>query len=175
MKPVEPLRILVVEDDEDDFFIISDYIRSIPGQNFQTDWCKDYQEALDAMQKSTYALYFIDYYLTGKTGLDLLTEAMIDACEAPIILLTGKSNPVIDKKAAQLGAADYLIKSELSSEKLERCIRYALERSANMRELRESERQYRNIFERTNDVIFIADTDLSLRKVNEAASRLFGY
>jgi PAS domain S-box-containing protein len=170
-----PLRILIVEDDEDDYFIISNYIKDIPGQDFQTDWCDDYQEALNALQKSTHSLYFIDYYLTGKTGLSLLTEAMIDACDAPIIMLTGKANAVVDKKAMQLGASDYLVKSELSSEKLERCIRYSMERATNLRELKESERQYRNIFERTNDVIFIADVHLKLSRVNQAATQVFGY
>jgi PAS domain S-box-containing protein len=172
---VMPLRILIVEDEEDDYFIISSYINDIPGQKFQTEWCSDYQEALDAMHRSGYSLYFIDHYLTGKTGLDLLKEAMIDAIEAPIIMLTGKANAVVDKKAMQLGAADYLVKSELSTEKLERCIRYALERAANLRNLKESERQYRNIFERTNDIFFIADAHLNLSRVNDAASRIFGY
>jgi PAS domain S-box-containing protein len=170
-----PLRILIVEDDEDDYFIISNYVHDIPGQNFQTEWCSEYQEALKAMKTSGHSLYFIDYYLTGKTGLDLLTEAMIDGIESPIIMLTGKANTVIDKKAMRLGAADYLIKSELNTEKLERCIRYSLERAANLRELKESERQYRNIFERTKDVFFIADTHLNLTRVNAAASQIFGY
>ena len=170
-----PIRILVVDDDEDDYFIFSELIRDIPDSNFITVWCKDYQEALNCMQQTVYKLYFVDYHLTGRTGLELLTEAMIDACEAPIILLTGKGNPAIDKKAMQLGAVDYLIKSELSSEKLERCIRYSLERAANDRELKESERQYRNIFERTNDVIFIADPHLKLNKINDAATHIFGY
>src|SRR5436853_4054911 len=97
-----PLRILIVDDDEDDYFIISNYIKDIPGQNFETEWCSNYQEALNAIQKSAYSLYFIDYYLRGKTGLDLLKEAMIDAVEEPIIMLTGKANAVIDKKAMQL-------------------------------------------------------------------------
>jgi PAS domain S-box-containing protein len=179
MKPVDhhtlPIRILIIEDDEDDYFIISNYINDIPRQNFQTEWCSDYQEALDAMQKSVHSLYFIDYYLTGKTGLDLLKEAMIDAVEAPIIMLTGKASAAIDKKAMQLGAADYLIKSELNTEKLERCIRYSLERATHLRDLKESERQYRNIFERTNDVFFIADVHLKLTRVNDAASQIFGY
>ena len=170
-----PIHILVVEDDEDDYFIINELIKDIPEGNFQTVWCKDYQQALSSMQQAFYKLYFIDYHLTDRTGLDLLTEAMIDACEAPIIILTGKGNPSIDKRAMRLGASDYLIKSELSSEKLERCIRYSLERAINLRELKESERQYRNIFERTNDVIFIADAHLKLNKINDVASHIFGY
>jgi PAS domain S-box-containing protein len=169
------LRILIVEDDEDDFIIIRDFIQDIPGRRMDAIWTQKYQEALDAIQLSSYDFYFIDYHLTNKTGLDLLTEAMIDSCEAPIILLTGKGNPTVDKKAMQLGAADYLVKSELTSEKLERSIRYALERMNTLRKLRHSEWQYRNLFERTRDVIFIVDRQLRIQKINEAATSLLGY
>jgi PAS domain S-box-containing protein len=70
---------------------------------------------------------------------------------------------------------DYLIKSELTTEKLERCARYALERSASLKALRANERKYRNIFERSKDAIFITDTGLHFRDVNYATSQLLQY
>jgi PAS domain S-box-containing protein len=169
------IRVLIVDDDEDDFFITSEYIREITTRSFQIDWCSTYADALKNILSGSYDVYFIDYRLNIKTGIDLLKEAMLNQCEEPIILLTGKGNQKIDMEAMRLGAVDYLIKSELNSEKLERCIRYALERAATLKKLRSSERQYRNIFEKTNDVIFIADYDLKLRNVNRTASTLFGY
>jgi len=39
-------------------------------------------------------------------------------------------NRKIDMEAMQAGAYDYLVKLELNTEKLERCIRYSLERAA---------------------------------------------
>jgi PAS domain S-box-containing protein len=169
------IRVLIVDDDEDDFFITSEYIREITTRSFQIDWCSTYPEALKNILSASYDIYFIDYRLNIKTGIDLLKEAMLHQCEEPIILLTGKGNQKIDMEAMRLGAVDYLIKSDLNSEKLERCIRYALERSATLKRLRASERQYRNIFEKTNDVIFIADYNLQLQNVNRAASILFGH
>jgi PAS domain S-box-containing protein len=170
-----PSCILIVDDTQDDYVTISNYIKNIPGHDFQTEWCDDYEKALDAIQRSSHSLYFIDCSFTGKKGLNLLNEAKVDACDAPIVMLTGKANPIIDKKAIQLGASDFLVKSELDSEKLERCIRYSIERAANLKKLKESERQYRNIFERTGDVIFIADDQLKLSRVNDAASQMFGH
>jgi PAS domain S-box-containing protein len=169
------IRVLIVDDDEDDFFITSEYIREITTRSFQIDWCSTYGDALKNILNASYDIYFIDYRLNIKTGIDLLQEAMQHQCEEPIILLTGKGNQKIDMEAMRLGAVDYLIKSDLNSEKLERCIRYALERSATLKKLRSSERQYRNIFEKTTDVIFIASYDLHLKNVNRAASSLFGY
>lgn len=176
MQPIQtPTRIAIVDDDEDDFDLTSEYIRDIPGGSFQIDWCSSYAKAVEVILKSTYDIYFIDYRLGAKTGIDLLKEAMAHQIEKPIILLTGKGNQKIDMEAMRLGAVDYLIKSDLNSEKLERCIRYALERAKTLKELRSSERQYRNIFEKTNDVIFIADAEFKLKNVNRAVSNLLEY
>jgi len=73
------------------------------------------------------------------------------------------------------GAFDYLTKSQLSSEQLDRCIRYSLERAATLRESRASERKFRTIFERSKDAIFIASSQLDFKNINSAATDLFGY
>jgi PAS domain S-box-containing protein len=168
-------RILIIDDDKDDFLIISDFIKHIPDNHFQLDWCYNYEQAAEHIKNRTHNIYFVDYRLGAKTGLDLLKEAMQMQAQEPIILLTGKGNQAIDIKAMQTGATDYLIKSELNTEKLERCIRYALERSASMQALRENERKYRNIFERSKDAVFLADADFTFRDVNPATCELLEY
>src|SRR5689334_19466534 len=122
-----PTRILIIDDDEDDFFIVSDFIKSIESGNFKIDWCYTYKDAVRTIEERSHDLYFVDYRLGAKTGLDLLKDAIALKCEEPIILLTGKGNPEVDREAMRVGAMDYLIKSDLNTEKLERCIRYALE------------------------------------------------
>lgn len=171
----DPLRILVVDDDEDDFFLTNAIIKDISGGNFIVDWCYRYQEALDHICHKAYDIYFIDYYLGAKTGLDLLREAVERDCEAPMILLTGKGNHTVDIEAMRVGAADYLVKSELTTEKMERCIRYTMEKARSLKALRDNELKYRNIFERSKDAIFLADTDLRFFAVNAATSLLLGY
>jgi PAS domain S-box-containing protein len=168
-------RILIVDDDEDDFIITSDYIRSIEGTSFEIDWCPTYPKAVEHIRDRQYHLYLVDYRLGAKTGLDLLKEAVRLNCEEPIILLTGKGNKTVDNEAMLIGAMDYLIKSELNTEKLERSIRYSLERAASLKALRANERKYRIIFERSKDAVFIADEGLRFRDVNSATSELLGY
>jgi len=114
------IRILVIEDDEDDFFIIKEDIQRIPYQKFVIDWCPRYADGVDKMKKKEYDIYFVDYFLGAKTGLELLKEAIASGCQEPIVLLTGKGNHTIDMEAMQAGAYDYLVKSELNIEKLER-------------------------------------------------------
>jgi PAS domain S-box-containing protein len=171
----QPLRILVIDDDEDDYFITNSLIKDIEGGNFSVDWCYNYHEALDHICHQRYDIYFIDYFLGAKTGLDLLREAVEKDCEAPMILLTGKGNHAVDIEAMRVGAADYLVKSELTIEKMERCIRYSVEKARSLKALRDNELKYRNIFERSKDAIFLADTDLRFFTVNMATCNLLGY
>ncbi len=175
MNIVAPTRVLIVDDDEDDFFLTSEYIKNIKGGAFVIDWCYRYRDALKSINDREYDIYFIDYRLGAKTGLDLLKEALKNNCEEPMILLTGKGNQLIDVEAMQAGAIDYLVKSELNTEKLERCIRYALERTTSVKRIKANERKFRSIFERSKDAIFIADEELVFRDINHITCELLGY
>ena len=169
------LKILIIDDDEDDFFITSEYIKSIPDNNFLIDWCYNYKEALQHINGRNYHLYLIDYHLGANTGLDLIKEARGRNIEEPFILLTGKGNQKIDMEAMQAGAVDYLIKSDLDSEKLERCIRYSIERANAVKALKANERKFRKIFERSADAVFLANEQLFFNDINEATTRLLEY
>lgn len=168
-------KILIVDDDEDDFFITSEYLRQIEEYTLSIDWCYRFSDAVAHLKKHSHDLYFVDYRLGAKTGLDFLKEAIQLGCEEPIVLLTGKGNKEVDIEAMQMGATDYLIKTELNADKLERCIRYSLERTAYLKALRANERKYRNIFELSKDAVFIADNNLFFKDMNGATSELLGY
>lgn len=169
------IKILIVDDDEDDFFITSELITEIDPNMFQIEWTYRYKEALEHIEHQKHDIYFIDFFLGGKTGLDLLKDAVKYDSDVPMILLTGKGNRDIDKEAMKIGASDYLIKSELTTEKLERCIRYSIEKAQTLKQLRDNERKFRGIFEQSKDAIFLADVNLKFVTVNSAATQLFGY
>ncbi|HTJ50930.1 MAG TPA: ATP-binding protein [Cyclobacteriaceae bacterium] len=172
---IQPVRILIIDDDEEDFLIIKDLINEIPHQNFQIEWAMNYEQGLTALISQDFDIYFVDYHLGAKNGIDLLKEAIKNKCEKPIVLFTGQGNKQIDMEAMHLGAADYLVKSQVSSEQLDRCIRYSLEQAVILRRSRANELKFRNIFERTKDIIFIADQQLEFQNVNSAATDLFGF
>jgi len=169
------VRILIIDDDEDDFFITSEYLRQIEEYKLSIDWCYRFADAVEHLKKGGYDMYFVDYRLGAKTGLDFLKEAVRLGCEEPIVLLTGKGNKAVDVEAMQMGATDYLIKTELNADKLERCIRYSVERTAYLKALRANERKYRGIFELSKDSVFIADKLLLFKDMNAATSDLLGF
>lgn len=171
----EEIRVLLVDDDEDDFLLTSDYLREIPQKRIRIDWAGSYADALRQIRELRHDIYFFDFLLGARTGLDLLQEAIQLGCDAPIVLLTGKGDRQVDEDAMRLGAVDYLVKSELSTENLERTIRYALERAAKDKTIRESEARYRNLFEQSQDAVFIANERGHLLFVNEATTHLTGF
>jgi PAS domain S-box-containing protein len=171
------INILIVDDDEDDFIIISEHIRNIRKEySYNLVWCPRYEKALLEIAKDNYDVYFIDFFLGAKTGLELIKEA-VNHCEKPFILLTGQRNIDIDTdvRAMKAGAVDYLVKSELNADKLERCIRYALSRNDFIKTINANGRKFQSIFERSQDCIFIADEELVFTDVNQAGSLMFEY
>src|SRR6059036_2450488 len=85
-KPLQ-IRILIIDDDEDDFFITSEYLKQIQEYHLQIDWCYRYNDAIQHLHERKYDMYFVDYRLGAKTGLDFLKEAVRIGCEEPIVLL----------------------------------------------------------------------------------------
>lgn len=170
-----PIKILIIDDDEDDFFITSEYLKQIQEYQLQIDWCYKFNEALEHLKERKYDIFFVDYRLGARTGLDFLKEAVRLDVEEPIVLLTGKGNKDVDIEAMQMGATDYLIKTELTTDKLERCIRYSLERMAYLKALRANEKKYRSIFELSKDAVFIVDKNLRFVDMNRATNVLLGY
>jgi len=169
------ISLLVVDDDEDDFILLKSYLEDLRNYKFSFQWTPAYADALDLMKRNKHDVVVIDYLMGSHTGLELLKDAMDGGCRMPVIVLTGKGSHTIDLEAMELGAADFLVKSEINGEKLERSIRYAIERTENMRALAESEEKYRNIFESSRDMIYITDEEGNFLDVNESGARILGY
>lgn len=128
MYPAGLIKILLVEDDEDDYILARDLLADIPGRRFVLDWVNTYAKGLQAMLLNQHDLVLVDYRLGAENGVTLLRTAMERGCQSPIILLTGAGQHEIDLDAMQAGAADYLVKAGLRADTLERSVRYAIQR-----------------------------------------------
>jgi PAS domain S-box-containing protein len=169
-EPLHTLKILVVEDDEDDFFLISEYFKNIKAWPIEIKWIQRYNDSIKELCNNNYTLCFCDYRLGAKNGIDLIKDIAAKNVLTPVILLTGKGNYNIDIEATRAGAFDYLIKADLDEDKLERTIRYTLERVNNLQKIQESERRYRSIFDKSKDIVFIANTDTTITTINYAVT-----
>jgi PAS domain S-box-containing protein len=133
----EPIKVLLVDDDQGDFEMIRVMLSKTEHQEFKLDWVSNYEEALDAFKATAHDVYLLDYFLEDRTGLDLLKEARDRGITAPIIMLTGRGSRAVDMEAMELGASDYLVKGLIDPDALERAMRHAMERAEGARAIRE--------------------------------------
>lgn len=131
----ELIKILLVDDDEDDYILASDLLEEIRGWQVKIDWADNYNEALEIILQQKHDVYLLDYRLGEHNGLELLRKAIDKGCKAPMILLTGQDDREIDIEAMNAGAADYLVKASIDTLLLERSIRYSIAANAHQAEL----------------------------------------
>ncbi len=129
-----PIKVLLVDDDHDDYTIMRDLFLEIEVGKFRLEWVDTYEAAIERMLRNEHDVYLVDYLLGERNGLDLLKETIEKGCKAPIILLTGKGAREVDMAAMKAGASDYLDKSDIGASLIERSIRYAIERKRTLDE-----------------------------------------
>ena len=122
----EFVRILIVDDDEDDAYLIADTLREVADACFEVDVAPNWNEGLENIRQKSFDVILCDYRLGAKTGIDFLDKVRLEGCDIPFILLTGVGNKSVDEAASKAGAADFLAKDEISPESLDRTIRYAI-------------------------------------------------
>lgn len=167
----DPVKVLLVDDDEDDYILTRDWFSEMADTRFELEWVNNYEQALEAIAKCQHDVYLFDYRLGSHNGLELLREALSYGCLAPIILLTGQGDHEVDIEAMKAGAADYLDKSLLGAPLLERSIRYAIERKQAEQKIREQAA----LLDIATDAIIVLDLDYKIIFWNKGAERLYGW
>ena len=126
--PKSVARVLLVEDDEDDFILTSEYLNQLASHSFEIDWVTNPKKALEQLNLGKHDICLLDYQLGAYNGLTVLERASENGSSIPIIMLTGQSDEALDQSALAAGAVDYLVKSEMTTARFARAIRYALAR-----------------------------------------------
>ena len=174
----QSLRVLMVEDSEDDVLLI---IRELKKGGYNPVY--ERVETATAMKKAfkekQWDIILCDYKLpkfSGEQAIVLLKETNIDI---PLIIVSGTIGEETAVECMRSGAHDYIMKNSLSrlcpaiARELEEAeVRNKHRQAENA--LRESEEKYRNLIERATDGIGIAQ-DGVLRYANERLARISGY
>ncbi len=136
------IKILLVEDDEDDYILIKDYL-SNTFLSYEITWAINFDHFLTHIDKGSFDLVITDYLLGSTSGLEVLKRVKEKDNFIPVMLLTGKGSTNIDMEAMKLGAADYLVKGSFDASTIERAVRYSIEQANNTRIVKENE-NYQN-------------------------------
>jgi len=154
----KPLRVLIVEDSEDDALLLIFELRR-----------GDYSpiakriETVEAMQRAleeeTWDVVISDYVLPGFSGLEALRMVRKSGLDLPFIVVSGKIGEDTAVQAMKEGANDYLIKGNVS--RLVPAIEREMQEAEVRRKRREaeaalvrSERRYKRLVSAVTDYIY---------------------
>ncbi|MBL7920161.1 MAG: response regulator [Bacteroidia bacterium] len=172
MSSKESIRLLVVEDDEDDYFLFESSLKTTSFDK-KIIWADTFNKAKEILRSQPIDIVVVDYRLGVHTGIELVSYINDTHPFTPTILMTGLQALAIDEQALKSGVYDYLVKGQYTSEDLDRSIRYAIEKSRVLKSLKESENKFKNLFENAVEYVFIVDVDLNVIDANKSALKLF--
>ena len=169
-------KILIIDDDEDDYLIAQNMLKEAKGRRFELRWAKTYADGRAELLLAPYNAVLVDYDLGPHSGVELIREANARGYPAPLILFTGRGNYEVDVEAMAAGATLYLSKGEANPLLLERSIRYAIELKQKERELRFSEERFQSAFNASpNAQVISRMEDGYIEVINDSFEQLFGY
>jgi PAS domain S-box-containing protein len=174
MSEALPIHLLIVEDDEDDFFLLESSLKEISFDKKIT-WAESYSKAVELIRSEIFDIILVDYRLGAHNGIELVSFVNGYSPYTPTILLTGLKESTIDQQALKYGVYDYLVKDQYTTESLSRSIRYAIEKSKVVKSLKESENKFKSLFENAVEYVFLIDSKYLIIDANKAALKFFDY
>lgn len=125
----DPIRILLVEDEEDDAFLLQRALaKTAPGQ-FEMTNVATLEEALRALATSRFHVVLSDLSLPDSRGLETFERIHEADPGVAVVVLTGNDDERLAVRALNEGAQDYLVKGRVDGHSLVRSMRYAIERN----------------------------------------------
>lgn len=121
----EQNKVLLVEDDE---FLSHAYRDGLTRAGFIVELAMDGATAVKKMKEENPDLVLLDLVMPVKNGFEVLEEARLDKKlrKIPIIILTNLGQDSDIKKGKELGAIDYLVKTDLSMKAVVEKVKYHL-------------------------------------------------
>ena len=174
-----PLRVLIVEDSEEDTLLI---VRELKRGGF--DPIHERVETAEAMKAAlstkTWDLILADYSMPHFSGLEALKLSKESGLDLSFIIVSGSIGEDVAVEAMKSGAHDYLMKNNLTrlipaiqQEFRETEVRRKLKVSQN--DLQESEKRYRQVVENATEIIYTVDEKGNFTYGNPAGLKVTGY
>jgi sigma-B regulation protein RsbU (phosphoserine phosphatase) len=171
----KPIKVLLVEDNPEDVFLLEMTLRKARGAKFQMESVASLKNALARLEQGNIDVVLLDLSLTDSQGLETFSVMQAKVPEIPIIVLSGLDDETVAVNAVHAGAQDYLVKGRVDSQLVTRAMVYAIERAQAKAALSKAEEKYRSIFENAVEGIFQTTPEGRYLSANPALTRIYGY
>ena len=169
------LRILLVEDNAFDAQAVRMGLGKCVEEKFDLVHVERLDQALAQISSGAqFDLVLLDLGLPDAQGVQALRRVHDAAPDLAIVILSGLDRGETIFQAIEMGAQDYLVKSEIDSRMLRRAVHYAIERKCAELKLRADQERLRFAVETAKDAIILAESKGRILSWNRAAQELFG-
>lgn len=179
MTPAEPLRVLLLENDEGDAALIMHAVRQAdPAAHIDLSVTRE--EFTGFLAERDYDIVLSDYRLPDWTGMEALAELRRLGFDTPLIIITGELGDERAVECVKAGAADYVLKGP-SMARLPIAVNRAIEEKRArdeslhaQRTLEESVERFRLLTDASFDAVAITHEGI-IREANQGFMKMYGY
>lgn len=150
MVSLKRVSALIIDDDPEAVLLMGMRLNEAcaADQRFVLEGAETLKDGLAEIARGDYDVILLDLTLPDSRGLDTVKAVIAKAGGIPIVVLTALEDEAVGLEAIALGAQDFLNKDRLNLTLLGRSVRFAIERSALLRALRELEKLRAEVRER---------------------------
>ena len=127
------IKILHVEDSDEDAELLAFALANAHDRDYEIHRARSLSEMHEILVRIRPDIVLLDLHLPDSHGLDTVRKAMLVSHDAPVLVLTGKSEGGIGLSAVEAGAQDFLPKDEMMTPVLKRSIDFAIRRKGIVR------------------------------------------
>ncbi len=124
------MKILIIDDNEDDRLLYRRSLQKEADQGYDIVEAEDGEAGLKIIDAQSPECVLLDYSLPGRNGIEVLKRIRSQHTFIPVVMLTGQGNEAIAVNAIHEGAQNYITKSTITPEAIQRVIRVAVEHCA---------------------------------------------
>jgi len=126
---LNPIRVLLVDDDTVFAKIIDAHLKKYRSRSFQMTWKESVESALaEIAQNNDIDIILTDYIFPTSNGLEFCLQLNQMGRSIPIMVLTNVKDFKLAVEAMKLGVEDFLLKEQLDEARLPRTILSIIER-----------------------------------------------
>lgn len=124
------IRILLLEDNAGDAYLVREQLRDIDRFKFEIDEAQYLDRAICLLQSNSYDAVLLDLTLPDSRGLETFLKIEQQAADTAIIVISAVDDEELAIQAVKEGAQDYLDKGKIQPHTLCKTIQYAIERKS---------------------------------------------
>lgn len=167
------LSVLVVEDNEGDFVLVSSFLNEAYDE-IKILHEEKLESAIEVLTEGAFDAILLDLSLPDSNGIHSIME-VVNIASAPVIVLTGYGNKEFGIKTLAAGVEDYLAKDEINATILSKSINYSIERSRIRKELKKQQAIFQALIEKSTDMKTLITTEGKILYGTPSITTYLGY